>query len=114
MNLLTVDVKLMALRAFGVLAKDGLLNLTVLLTNLNNTEKNVNGVGTKMLMSYNAIYGVWLSEIFNFDSLESKVIGLSIHYDRYPNMQMGTVIMALCYPFMRYLALKKTKHKSEK
>lgn len=36
-------------KVFGVSAKDGLLNLTVLLPTLNATIKNVNGVGIKIL-----------------------------------------------------------------
>lgn len=37
------------------------------------------------------------------------IIGLLIHYDRYPNMQIQAIIMALCYPFMGYLAFRVNK-----
>ncbi len=58
MNLLMANAISMVLRAFGVLVKDDLLNLMVLLPTLSATTKNVNGVGVRMLMSYNAICGV--------------------------------------------------------
>lgn len=32
-------------------------------------------------------------------------IGLAVHYDRYPDMYIESIIMALFYPFMGYLAL---------
>lgn len=42
------------------------------------------------------------------------IIGLSIHYDRYPNMQIQTIIAALCYPFMGYLALNQSENRVNK
>lgn len=42
------------------------------------------------------------------------ITGLSIHYNRYPDMQVETILMALCYPFMGYLALKQVRDKGNK